>query len=311
MEIRSLCELAENVIKEVCDEEIFHKYMRIKQKILSTEIDTKLIQIQQENENLKLKIEEIKQTNQIRNIHEYVINELSKLEHQIIPDSILRTPITVQDACLNILDIIETRQESATISCKRLEQENNRIKARFEEMDLILEKELERYHQHNIDSHRAHEQYKIDCARRIEEIQYQYEDTEKQITATLDENKEIVKSIHNKEKLVEEKEIIKNQIMEKATEVENKVSEIRRKAEIYRTQYELRERQINSIRNERHLSLKGAKPNEVKALTTLESQIAELVIEHEKLSLELKRCKLSPTNESSFIDSSFSSFINF
>ena len=311
MEIRSLCELAEDVIKEVCDEEIFHKYMRIKQKILSTEIDSKMIQIQQENENLKLKIEEIRKSNQIHNLQQYIISELSKLEHEIIPDSILRTPLTIQDACLNILDIIETRQESATQACKRLEQENMRMNARFQEMDLILERELERYHQHNIASHKAHEQYKEDCARRIEEIHYQYEDTEKQITATLDENTEIIKSIHNKEQLLGEKELMKDQIMERAEEVENKVNDIRRKAELYRTQYELRQRQINSIRNERHLSLKGAKPNEVKELTNLESQIAELVIIHEKLSLELKRCKLSSTNESSFIDSSFSSFINF
>ena len=308
METKQVLEIAEGIITNICNEEIINKYFRVKNKLFSSDLEGKLSEIQEENAFLKNKINEINLRKRLTSLDQYITQELLSLEFYLMPDSFLKPSSNTEDACENVLHIFNIRHDSSDQACKKLQQENYKLHERINGADEWFKNEIIALQQHHIEAHEAHEKYKEDCSNRLKEIDQEYKDIEMQIIATYDENKEIVKSITSKEGQISKIKLIYDSVINRYNEIDAKNNEIRKKIDLIQAQCDIKDKKINAMRENRNSNLKNASPRDLDKLRKLESEIAALMLENEKISLELKRTKITPSLES--MDSTFVSFID-
>lgn len=135
-------EYAEQILSSLDDKALYERYLAIKNKMISSNsVFSKTI-----DENIAFQTaisSEINKNNPPISLHNYVIQELYKIQTKILPDTSSIISKTIDEAIQTLYDTINTKFIGHNFAKSHLTQKNSKISKAIKEMRSTAQKEVE------------------------------------------------------------------------------------------------------------------------------------------------------------------------
>jgi len=299
---QKVLELSEKILSALGDGSIYMKYLKIKEKAVSmspgrVNLDVHLKRLALENRELNRKIAEVKATeNSNETLENYVIGSLVQMRKDTLPDAKVPPPISLNDACEALIAIIDAKSESNMLLRQKYTNENSILRDKISNIQKSSTEELQKIHQRHIDidhKSRAHQKKITDSYTRLTE---EMKNLIVQIENIEEENAGIEDSINSYEN---QAKVLAQRLSEAESKrgmTKSRLIGLQKKANLLRSDFENKSQLIESKRAAQRFGTSDADPKEVEELKDLEAKIAKLAEENELMQLELKKKKLSSSD---------------
>lgn len=135
-------EYAEQILSSLDDKALYERYLAIKNKMISSNsVFSKTI-----DENIAFQTaisSEINKNNPHISLHNYVIQELYKIQTKILPDTSSIISKTIDEAIQTLYDTVNTKFIGHNFAKSHLTQKNSKISKAIKEMRSTAQKEVE------------------------------------------------------------------------------------------------------------------------------------------------------------------------
>lgn len=135
-------EYAEQILSSLDDKALYERYLAIKNKMISSNsVFSKTI-----DENIAFQTaisSEINKNNPPISLHNYVIQELYKIQTKILPDTSSIISKTIDEAIQTLYDTVNTKFIGHNFAKSHLTQKNSKISKAIKEMRSTAQKEVE------------------------------------------------------------------------------------------------------------------------------------------------------------------------
>lgn len=313
MENEKVLELAEKIISALGDGSIYEKYLKLKQKIISSSsiselsltnsLENHLKKIALENRELASRIEMISSAVKSDSLSDYIITQLCELQAKVLPDVSPRYQHTVQEAAANLLQILNAKNKSNTYFRNSFTKKNNQIEQSINDIESKLNHEIETINNKLISSTKNYKSKEEAANSHLNSIEEEFQHLSRTLEATELENEKLENEVDYSKQDAKERLKILTEVTKKRDITVTRLNELKKKANLLKFEVEAKSKDVEK---KRALQVYGldSDTKELEIIRNLEEEIAFLMIENEKLSLDVKRMRLTPV----IIESEISSF---
>jgi chromosome segregation ATPase len=288
-------DVAEKVIGCLNDGEILRRYLTIKKRIYESrpaQLSPHLKRIALEKRELTNQLEGLRKSfANAATLESWILAQLEFMQKKVLPDSAFQRD-SVDSACASLLQVVEAKAESNNVIRQRLTDENTTLRDRISSLKAATNEELQLSRKRLLDLDHKFRGKRQRIQATLTQCQ---SDIEKQVadhTEVEEESKQITASM-------DAKQIVAKELMTKLSDLEKKkaledlrLRDLKRQCDRLRSENEAKEREIESQRAAQRFGVADADDRELVDLRTLEAEVAKLIQDNERLSLEVKKKRL-------------------
>ena len=294
-------EVAEKIVACLNDGEILKRYLAIKQKIYQTnspspQLSPHLKKVALDNRELKNELETLRRN--IRDTTElepYILSNLAHLQLKVLPE-FQPNANSIAEACDALQKVVDAKTESNNIIRQKMTDDNAVLRDKISTMTVAANEELKQSRQRLLDADHKFRMKQRELQAQIEQIAQQIETEERKRTYYEEESAGIESSMEEKETVAKALMAQLKEAEKRSDVAEKRTNDLKRQAERYRRQLENIERDIDGQRATQRFGVADVDDEELSELRDIEAEVARLIKENERLSLDLKKKRLITSN---------------
>jgi chromosome segregation ATPase len=285
-------DVAEKVIGCLNDGASLRRYLAIKKRISESrapQLSPHLKRIALEKRELTNQLESLRKLfADATTLESWVLVQLEFLQKKVLHESAFQGD-SIDGACESLFQVIEAKSESNTVIRQRLTDENTTVRDRISSLRSMTDEELQL------------------SQKRVLELNHTFRGKQQRLQATVaqcrsDIEKQIIDDTEVEEgnsqiiAEMDEKQIIAKELMTKLSELEKKktiedlrLRDLKRQFDRLRSENEAKEREIENQRAAQRFGVADSDDRELVELRRLEVEVAQLIQDNERMSLEIKK----------------------
>ena len=296
-------EVAEKIIACLNDGEILKRYLAIKQKIYQTnspspQLSPHLKRVALENRELANEVDRLRRTiSEARELEPWVLANLVALQTKVLPE-FQPSNGSIDEACEALQKVVDAKTESNNIIRQKMTDDNGILRDKISTMTAAANDELKQSRQRLLDADHKFRMSQKEIVNQIAQVNEAVEEKERKTTDCDEENASIEEAIEEKETVAKSLMVRIKDAERRSAVAEKRATDLKRQADRYRRQVEAIERDIEGQRAAQRFGVADVDEHELARLREVEDEVAQLIKETEKLSLNLKKRKLMSGNMS-------------
>ena len=292
-------DLAEAILKVLDGGQVFKRYANVKEKIFRTmpsnlELDPHLKKIALENRELHRKLEETRESlKNTESLESYVISEISKIQHKVLPKSDIDTHLSIDESIDALQKIIDSRIESNSFIRNNLTLENNSLREKISSLKSSVNAELESIRSNHIELDHRYRSKSAKVEKHLKELEDEISSIKDELDKVEEENADMESSLSVKASEQKTKQTSLDDVESRARSEEARLMEFRRTADRLSIELETRTKEVLRKKAMQRFSSADPDPEELEELIMLENENETLEKENRALSQELKKRRLA------------------
>ena len=292
-------DLAEAILKVLDGGQVFKRYSNVKEKIFRTmpsnlELDPHLKKIALENRELHRKLEETRESlKNTESLESYVISEISKIQHKVLPKSDIDTHLSIDESIDALQKIIDSRIESNSFIRNNLTLENNSLREKISSLKSSVNAELESIRSNHIELDHRYRSKSAKVEKHLKELEDEISSIKDELDRIEEENADMESSLSVKASEQKTKQTSLDDVENRARSEEARLMEFRRTADRLSIELETRTKEVLRKKAMQRFSAADPDPEELEELIMLENENETLEKENRALSQELKKRRLA------------------
>lgn len=308
-------DIAEKIIAVLDGGEIYKKYAKLKEKYFSSssmspELDPHLKKIALENRELSNKLENLKELIQNSDtLENYVISQFQAMQSKAVPNATMPAQLSIEEAAEALYQAIESRIESNTIVRQRITAENTELREKISSQRAQIEDDIKKLTDRHLESDHDFRKRREDVKNKISEIEAQVAKLKDDVIEIEEDNASLEDSLSAKDHQKDSTKSELQALQRRQGIATTRCEDLRNSASLLSSELEAKIKEIELLQAKQRFGVQDVDPEDIEELKMVEAEIKALEAENSRLSLELKKQRLSgvsleqsePTKLSSFI----------